>query len=116
MDYLHIDNLLFRAKHGVSAKERRVEQEFAVSIKLGVDAKKAGKTDKLKDTIDYREVKNIIQEVIEGSSRYLVEKLSEEIAEKILKDRRIKTLELTIKKPEVWDNGVPGVTILRSNK
>lgn len=115
MDYLHIDSLLFRAKHGVSAKERRVEQEFAVSIKLGVDTKRAGKTDKLKDTVDYQEVKNIIQKVIEGSSRYLVEKLAEEIAGQVLKDKRIKTLELTIKKPEVWDNGIPGVTVFRIN-
>src|SRR3989344_1706973 len=115
MDYLHIDNLLFRAKHGVSTKERRVEQEFAVSVRLGVDVSKAGKTDKLKDTVDYQEVKNIIATVLEGSSRYLVEKLAEEIAGRVLKDGRIKVIEITIRKLEVWDNGVPGVTIVRTN-
>src|SRR3989344_1654775 len=115
MDYLHIDNLFFRAKHGVSAKERRVEQEFAVSVRLGVDASKAGKTDKLEDAVDYQEVKNIIASVIEGSSRYLVEKLAEEIAVQVLKDKRVKTIEITVRKPEVWDNGVPGVTIFRTN-
>ena len=115
MDYLHIDNLFFRAKHGVSAKERRVEQEFAVSVRLSVDASKAGKTDKLEDTVDYQEVKNIIRNVIEGSSRYLVEKLAEEIAARVLKDKRIKTIEITVRKPEVWDNGIPGVTIFRAN-
>lgn len=114
MDHLHIDNLFFRAKHGVSAKERRVEQEFSVEVTLGVLAPDAGKTDKLKDAVDYQQVKNIIQEVIEGDSRYLVEKLAEEIAGRLLKDTRIKTIELTIRKPEVWDNGIPGVTIVRS--
>ena len=115
MDHLNIDNLSFRAKHGVSAKERRVEQEFAVSVKLGVDTSKASITDELKDAVDYQEVKNIIASVIEGSSRYLVEKLAEEIAARVLKDKRIKTIEITVRKPEVWDNGIPGVTIFRAN-
>jgi len=28
MDYIHIDKLVFRGKHGYFAKERRVEQEL----------------------------------------------------------------------------------------
>ncbi len=116
MDHLHIDNLFFRAKHGVSAREQRVEQEFDVAVRLGVHIPKAGKSDKLKDTVDYQEVKDIIQKVIEGSSRYLVEKLADEIATRVLKDKRIKTIELSIRKPEVWKNGIPGVTILRKQK
>ena len=115
MDHIHIDNLLFRAKHGAYAKERRIEQEFSVEVTLGVETPLAGKSDKLKDTIDYQKVKNIIQEVIEGSSRYLIEKLAEEIAVRVLKDKRIKNIELTIRKPEVWDNGTPGITIIRVN-
>ncbi len=87
-----------------------------MEVLLGVEAPKAGKTDKLRDAVDYQKVKDIIEEVIEGSSRYLVEKLAEEIAARVLKDKRIKTIELTIRKPEVWDNGIPGVTILRKQK
>jgi dihydroneopterin aldolase len=114
MDYIHIDKLVFRGKHGYFAKERRVEQEFALSIKLGVDTVKAGHSDKLADTINYMEVRDIIQSVIEGGSKFLIENLAEEIAQKILQDTRIQTVELTIQKPEVWQNGVPGVTIVRS--
>lgn len=115
MDHIHIDNLLFRAKHGAYAKERRIEQEFSVAVTLGVEATGAGKSDKLKDAVDYQKVKNIIQDVIEGSSRYLIETLAEEISERILKDKRIRTVTLTIRKPEVWENGTPGITIFRAN-
>ncbi len=114
MDYIHIEKLIFRGKHGHFEKERRVEQEFAVSVKLGVDTLIAAKSDTLADTIDYGEVKNKIQTILEGNSKYLLEKLAEEIAQKILEDVRIKTVELTIQKPEVWDNGLPGVTISRT--
>jgi FolB domain-containing protein len=71
MDYIHITNLFFSGKHGYFEKERKVEQEFAIEVKLGFDTVKAGKSDKLADTI---------------------------------------------KKTAVWDNGVPGVTIVRTNK
>lgn len=115
MDYLHIDSLLFKGKHGAYAQERSVEQEFAVSVRLGVDVQKACKSDKLDETVNYREVKDKIQAVIEGESRYLIEKMAEEIAIHILEDARIKTVEITLKKNAVWDNGIPGITITRKN-
>ncbi len=115
MDYLHVDNLFFKGKHGVSDHERRVEQEFLISVRCGVDVRAAGASDVLADTVDYQKVKDIVGETITGSSRYLVEKLAEDIAAQILEDKRIRSLELTIKKTAVWDNGVPGVTIVRTN-
>ncbi len=114
MDYIHIDNLSFSGKHGVYANERRVEQEFIISLRLGFDTKGAGKSDDLSDTVDYQKVKDVVAEIIEGSSRYLIEKLAEEIATRILEDARVQSAEVTIKKTAVWDNGTPGVTILRS--
>jgi 7,8-dihydroneopterin aldolase/epimerase/oxygenase len=115
MDYIHITNLSFRGKHGMTGAERKVEQEFSVEVKLGFDTAKAGVSDKLADTINYSDVRDKIQQVIEGSSHYLVESLAEEIAHKILEDRRIILAEITIKKMTVWDNGVPGITIVRNN-
>lgn len=114
MDYIHITDLFFRGKHGAYAKERKVEQEFLIEVKLGFDTTKAATSDKLADTVDYGDVKNKIQEVIEGSSRYLIETLAEDIATKILEDTRIESAEIKIKKTAVWDNGVPGVTIVRT--
>ena len=116
MDYIHIDNLVFRGKHGWFAKERRIEQEFALSVKLGVDTSNAAQSDNLADTVNYSEVKDKIQAVIKGGSRFLIETLAEEIAHKVLEDKRIQTVEVTIQKPEVWQNGVPGVTIVRSRE
>lgn len=115
MDYIHIDSLLFKGKHGAYARERSVEQEFAVSVRLGVDVQKACKSDKLEETVNYKEVKDKIQKVIEGESRYLIEKIAEEMAASILEDSRIQTVEITLKKNAVWDNGIPGVTIVRTN-
>lgn len=116
MDRIHIDGLTFSGKHGVFARERRVEQEFAVEVSFTFDTTKAGKSDKLKDTVDYGAIKECIRETIEGKSHYLIEKLADEIARKILTNKRVGEATVTIRKTAVWDNGIPGVTITRPQK
>lgn len=116
MDYIHLNNLKIRGKHGVYEEERKVEQEFELHLKLGVgDTSGAAKSHNLKDAVDYVPIKHEIEKIIAGKSYFLIETLAELIAEKVLEDKRIQTLELTINKPEVWDHAVPGLTISRSN-
>jgi len=114
MDYIHIDNLKVRGKHGVSARERSAEQEFEISLRLGVGSTlMAAHSGKLGDAVDYQPIKEMIERTIGERSFYLIETLAEVLAADILADERIQTLELTIHKPEVWKSGVPGLTIAR---
>jgi len=115
MDTIFIENLRFTGKHGVYKKERSKEQEFQISLSLEVDTKNSQISDKLSDTIDYQKIKDTVQGMLEKTSHYLIERLAREIADSILKDKRIKSAEVTIRKLTVWENGVPGVTIKRSN-
>ncbi len=117
MDSIHIDKLVVRGKHGVGAQERAVEQEFELALRLGVgDTSVAAQSQQLSDAVDYQPIKMMIMSVIEGKSFFLIEALAETIAQNILKDKRIRTVELTIKKPEVWESGVPGLTIVREQE
>ncbi|MCL4391991.1 dihydroneopterin aldolase [Patescibacteria group bacterium] len=115
MDSIHITDLLFHGKHGVGGDERNVEQEFSIEVSLGFETSRAGASDRLADTVDYGAIRDTIREVIEGPSRYLIEALAEDIAKRILEDKRIRSAEITIKKTAVWKNGVPSVTITRGN-
>ena len=112
-DWIHVDDLLFFGKHGVGAAERSAAQPFSLSVKLGVYTKLASQTDEIEDTTDYSAIKEIIRMVIEEESYRLVEKIADRIVTKILLDERIRSVELSIKKVAVWDNGVPGLTIVR---
>lgn len=114
MDYIHIERLLVRGKHGVYPRERVVEQEFNVSLRLGVHTNVAGSSDELIDAVDYQPVRDSVISIVQGNTYYLIEKLAEHIATEVLKDKRIASAEITIRKPEAWDNGVPGVTIIRA--
>ncbi len=113
MDYITIDDLRINAAHGHYEKERHVEQEFLISLRVGIDAHAAGKSDALADTIDYDSLREGVEEVFKGKSHYLIEALAEEIAQKILKESTAREVSISIKKTAVWPNGVPGISITR---
>jgi len=113
MDSIFIEGLKVAGKHGVMAHERVVEQEFQIDVRMDVDTKQAAASDDLVDALDYAPIKEKIVEIIQTNSFYLIEKLADTIANEILKDKRITKVELTIRKTAVWDNGVPGVVVIR---
>ncbi len=113
MDEIHIDRVSFFGKHGVEEKERRIKQEFVISVRLGFKTRKAGASDRLADTIDYGETRELIRTVIEGKSCKLLETLAEKTCSAILKDGRVRTVEFSIRKTTMWKNGVPGITVRR---
>lgn len=115
MDYVFVEGVRCQAAHGHYPIERTRPQEFVVDAKVGVDAAPAGTSDELRETIDYDWIKRCVEGVFAGKSRYLVEKLAQEIVDALFADARVRTAEVTIRKTEVWDNGVPGVTVSRSS-
>lgn len=115
MDYVYIENLRVHGKHGVMERERHVEQEFEISAVMECDTAQAAGSDNLADALDYAPVREKIVNIVQGNSFYLIERLGETICQEILKDARIRSVELTIRKPEVWDNGTPGLRMTRTN-
>ena len=116
MDTIFIENLIFWGRHGLLSHEKTREQPFQIDVTLSVDLKAAGASDKLKDTLDYAQIKAVVQSVIEGKRANLVEHLAERISVDLLKDLRVKEVKVTIRKTRIWREGVPGVTIERAQK
>ena len=114
MDYVTIDNLRVKGIHGCHKYERENPQEFLIALKIGVDARKPGSSDDLAHTIDFDFLKTTVEAAFAGPRHYLVESLAEEIAAEILKDERAKEITVTIQKPEVWPNAIPGIVITRA--
>ncbi len=113
MDHITIDGFKIQATHGHYEHERHVEQEFVVSLRVGYDMHKAAGSDALADTIDYDDLRTIIQDIFNGKSHYLIEALAEEIAQQILEKTPAQEVTVSIQKTAAWPNGVPGVSITR---
>lgn len=78
-----LEGLRLFARHGYYEEERLLGREFILDIYVGTDLGDPGRTDQLKDTIDYEKIIAICQEEMKIPSK-LLEHVAYRIREKIL--------------------------------
>ena|SRR4030081_3853860 len=101
MDRILLEGMAFQGHHGVRPAERERPQEFKVDVELDCDLSEPGRSDRIEDTIDYRQVRAIAKEVIEGESKKLLETLAGQIADRVLELPRVAGVSVRIsKRPE----------------
>ena len=83
-DIIHVRGLSLTARHGVYEEERREGRSFTVDLDAYVNTLRAGTTDELQQTVDYRDLSAAVLRVMQGESRHLIETLAEAIAADLL--------------------------------
>ena len=114
-DRIFIRDLAIRCIVGIDEQERREKQDVLVHITMHVDLRRAGRTDALEDTLDYRALKKRILERAGQSQFHLVEALAQSIADECLRDQRVERVEVAVEKPGALRYArTVGVEIVRS--
>ncbi len=98
-DKIHIRDLAVRCIIGVNQDERTEKQDVIINVILFTDTGKAGQTDNLEDSVDYKKVKKAILSLVENSEFLLIEKLAKEIAKVCLDDSKVQKVNVTVDKP-----------------
>lgn len=99
MDTIHIRGLRLRTTIGVAQWERKARQDLIINITIHGDQRKAGKSDDLADTVDYKAIRDGLVAFIEASSFQLLETLANAIAEQVLAADGVEAVDVTIDKP-----------------
>jgi dihydroneopterin aldolase len=84
MDRLLLEGMAFIGHHGTFPAERELGGRFVVDAELERDLSRAGRTDRLEVTLDYRGPYDAVREVVEGEPCHLIEALAERIAQRLL--------------------------------
>jgi D-erythro-7,8-dihydroneopterin triphosphate epimerase len=95
MDHIIINDLQARCVIGVGDEERREKQDVLITIDIGTDIHDAARTDSFQNALDYRELKKLVLSLVENSHYYLLETLSEAIADLCLQNPKV--LEVTVR-------------------
>ena len=98
-DRVFIRDLAIRCIVGIDEEERREKQDVLVHLTMHTDLRKAGRTDALEDTVDYRAIKKRILRLAEESRFRLIEALAQSIADECLRDERVERVEVVVEKP-----------------
>ncbi|HIY27473.1 MAG TPA: dihydroneopterin aldolase [Firmicutes bacterium] len=101
LDRIYIKGLDVFAYHGVMPKEKRDGQRFVLDITLDCDLSRAGRTDRLEDTVDYTAVMDAAVQAMTENSYDLIERAASRTAEAILRaEEKVERVTLCLRKPE----------------
>ena len=96
---IKIKNLRLRTIIGIYEWEKKTVQDVIINIEIDFDGKKAGKTDQIEDTVDYKKVTKEIIRIVESNSYNLVEKLASDVMNLIMEDHKVLQCQVEIDKP-----------------
>ena len=87
--------------HGVRPEERAQGQRFLVDVRLEPLDQLAGRSDDIRDAVDYRNVVEVVQEISGGRAYHLLEALAVGMADELLVRLPLAWVEVTVRKPDV---------------
>ncbi len=99
MDRILINDLLVRCIIGVHEEERGEKQDVVINLAITTDLRKAGRSDRIEDALDYSALKKKIVAMADNSRFFLVEALAEAIADICLEDSAVSQVQVRVEKP-----------------
>ncbi len=99
-DRISLRGLTVHGRHGVYAVERARGQDFVVDVDLCLDLAPAARSDDVRDTVHYGDLAQALSDVVSGEPVQLIETLAQRLAELCLADSRVRTVEVTVHKPQ----------------
>jgi dihydroneopterin aldolase len=112
-DKIFIKNLILPCKVGVTDEERIKKQNVILDVEISCDLHRAGEADDFDQTIDYYTLMKDITTVVTQGEFKLLESIGEKVASLVLKDQRVLSVKLAVKKEKYSQNPVLGIEISR---
>jgi dihydroneopterin aldolase len=99
MDRILIEGLEVRTVIGIYDWEREIRQTVRLDMEMAWDINRAGASDDIADTLDYKAVSKRLIAFVEGSSFGLIEALAEACARIVLQEFHVPWMRLKLSKP-----------------
>ena len=93
---IKINEIQLFGYHGLYQEEKENGQNFIISLLIDIDYK--DKSDKIENTLDYVDIIDQVKNVFSKKRCNLIETLAVEISENLMTNRKIKSLDISIKK------------------
>ncbi len=99
MDLIYLKEIKVETIIGIYPWERQVKQPVVINLEMATDIRKAAATDRIEDTLNYKEISKRILEFVSHSEFQLIETLTERIAEIILTEFNVPWVQVQLSKP-----------------
>ncbi len=113
-DYVFVEGLKAHCRLGITAEEKNHPQLIKISFRVPVNSRQAAQKDDIESTINYDKIGRWLVERAEEICCDLLETLAHRLADGAKEKFNLPSIELTIKKPEVYSGETcSGITVRR---
>jgi dihydroneopterin aldolase len=110
-DRISLHGIRAYGRHGAVPGEREMAQPLDIDLEVELDLSRPRASDALADTLDYSEVHETVTGIVRDRSFALLERLGDELIRAILADQRVRSVSVTISKPNLLSGATPAVTV-----
>jgi dihydroneopterin aldolase len=93
-----VNGIRFHAFHGLTKLERQIGVRHCVDVAMRAEIDAAAESDRIEQTIDYREVHDLIVRIGRQNSFHLIETLATRIARELLTMFPCEEVEVSVRK------------------
>lgn len=111
-DEIRVQGIILDARVGILSKEKKQGQVVVANVSAYLDASDAAKSERVRDTLDYRRIVSIAEKAAASRHWPLLESLAETIALQVKAAGAFRVI-VQLTKPEALKNGVPTVSVTR---
>lgn len=117
VDILFLEGLEVPCRVGCTEAEREVPQSLRVDVRIECPSlRRAGETDDLSATVDYRVAFEMIR-AVQGEEYLLIERVAEILATVVLRSPLVSAVQVTVRKrPPMQGVEIAGVQITRTRE
>jgi dihydroneopterin aldolase len=98
-DVILLEGIQVPAALGVTAAERRTRRPVLLDLEVEVDLRAAGASDRIGQTLHYKHIFEVVEDVAANQQHKLVEALGERIARAVLARFPADAVTVTVRKP-----------------
>lgn len=98
-DVILLEGIQIPAALGVTAAERRVRRPVRLDLEVSRDLRAAGHSDRIGQTIHYKRIFEVVEDVAANYEHKLVEALADRIAQAVLAKFDVDRVTVTVRKP-----------------
>lgn len=100
MDVIRLEGIQVPAALGVTAAERRMRRPVTLDLELETDLRPAGRSDRIQQTVHYKRVFEVVEDVAANQEHKLVEALGQRIADAVLGKFPVDAVTVSVRKPK----------------
>ncbi len=98
-DVILLEGIQIPVALGVTAAERRIRRPVRLDIEVARDLRAAGRSDRIQQTIHYKRIFELVEDVTANYEHKLVEALGDRIAGAIIEKFDADSVVVTVRKP-----------------